>query len=442
MLSSLFTLQNHESSTTIVVRGILLLVMVGFGTVHEFLRRRRGRRVPHHHKPLVVGVFGAGAVGTVAGLKLLHSNQIRRVVLIGRSTLLEEVNRAGHRMTLLENFHGGINETFFVDDDRLQVVDGTQPHALECLLDCDVILVSTKTVDTSHVAADLARILPSNSTATIILLQNGLDNLSVLREYIRQENYPNIRILQAVVAFPAEWQARSTKFHINLRGGKIMVGNCNQALHRLRVQTLVQSWTKARLSSGEWSRIVLLKHIKLLSNLINPINALAGLTIPSQMIDRGYRVLLAMAMTEAASVLGQYDPTLQESMVDRWLFQITGGFIMPMLLTRLPDSLYRHQFGASAQEDPSAFGSCYKSSTLQDIERCRPKTEIDELCGLTVHYGRIHGIATPVHLTLMELIKEAERAQAGSPKLGSAELLQMVDRKRQQINEKDSINSK
>ncbi len=420
-----FLFQNYEATTIIAVWATTSATIFGLILFH-----RRCRSCQGGDEPLVVGVLGAGAVGTVAGLKLLHSDQIRRVVLVGRSTLEEQVKKAENQLTLHENYIGGSTKTYVADGIRLQVVDGTQEDALKCLVDCNVILIATKTVATSQVAADLAQKLPRNSTATIILLQNGLNNIATLRHTITAEEYPDVKILQAVVAFPAEWEEYSTNFQINLHGGKMFIEKCYQELHSSRVRTLIHSWTKANLTSTQSSRIVLLKYTKLLSNLINPLNALAGVSVPVQMMDREYRILLASAIMEATEVLGQYDAILAKSQIDKLLFQIAGGWIMPFLLTRLPDRFYRRIFGDAADGNDSAFGTNYKSSTLQDLERRRPKTEIDELCGATVRLAQTHGIATPVHSTLMDMIHEAEQAQKGSPKLRSDEVLRKIDSKR------------
>jgi 2-dehydropantoate 2-reductase len=64
------------------------------------------------------------------------------------------------------------------------------------------------------------------------------------------------------------------------------------------------------------------------------------------------------------------------------------------------------------QVDPEA-----RSSMWEDLER-RHLTEVDYLNGEIVRLGAAHGVPTPVNARLIELIRAAERAGQGSPRLG------------------------
>lgn len=334
-----------------------------------------------------------------------------------------------------------------MDGDRLQVLDGTKIDTLQsCLPECQVILVATKTVDTEKVAVDLAKAVPASCSATIVSLQNGLDNAEILKRELTPERFPNLRILTAVVAYPAEWETSSTTVHLNMKNGKIFIEKPQKQdhLHAQRIQILTDQWTSAGLASKSTSRIVALKYIKLLSNLINPLNALAGITVPQQMVDAGHRQLLADTIVEATTVLGRYDVDLKHQPFDCFLFRLVGGWIFPVMLRRLPDSFYQRKFRLAAaiaardqegqvevttqqgQQLPSGMGWRYKSSTLQDLERRRTQTEMIDLCGPTMKLGEENGVPTPIHSALFHMVEGAAEKQRGSPYWSADEIRRRI----------------
>ena len=437
-----------------VVAGVFTLT--GIWVAQRMLRSHRleASLSPSDSPPWTVGVIGAGAVGTIAGLKLLQGDSkanrkiIDKVVLVGRTALRQQIHNndnATPSLTVVEDFWGGSTTSFSVSKNpRLEVVDSTakdKKQELKRLLQsCHIILIATKTIHTRQVAKDLAGILKESESAstmvrTILSLQNGLHNAQILQEQL--ESFPNVECLASVVAFSAEWEQDSTRFHINLPGGKILMPPSNRkqnnsAIHCDRVQTLARLWTRANLHSQVTKLLRIVQYLKLLINLINPINALAGLPVPAQMLDSGYRRVLAETVREGADTVCRYDEALKERTIDRWIVWMIGCWIIPGLLTCLPEILFQvslRQRGASSSTAPVSnnnMGPNYKSSMLQDLERRRPRTEIDDLSGYIANLGQANDCPTPHNSKLCELIGQAEKAGIGSPRISSKDLCERL----------------
>jgi 2-dehydropantoate 2-reductase len=62
-----------------------------------------------------------------------------------------------------------------------------------------------------------------------------------------------------------------------------------------------------------------------------------------------------------------------------------------------------------------------RSSMWEDLTRGRP-TEVDDLNGAIVRLSDEIGVPAPLHRRIVTLVKDAERAQRGSPGLSGDEL--------------------
>ena len=109
-----------------------------------------------------IAVVGAGAVGGYFGGMLGRAGA--PVVMIGRGPFVEAVNKNG---LLLDTLH--FKETVRVEAaTEIAVARGA-----------DVVLFCVKTTDTTETARALAPLLSAN--ATIISMQNGVDNAEQIR---------------------------------------------------------------------------------------------------------------------------------------------------------------------------------------------------------------------------------------------------------------------
>src|SRR5690606_11829169 len=106
---------------------------------------------------------------------------------------------------------------------------------------------------------------------------------------------------------------------------------------------------------------------KLLLNLNNSVNALAGIPLKAELEQRGYREVFAACMEEALVALERAGlrPKVDVPLPPRWL---------PRVL-RLPTPAFRVVAARMIRMDPSA-----RSSMLEDLSSGRP-TEIDALNG-------------------------------------------------------------
>jgi 2-dehydropantoate 2-reductase len=140
---------------------------------------------------------------------------------------------------------------------------------------------------------------------------------------------------------------------------------------------------------------------KLILNLNNALNALAGVPLTQQLADRRWRLLLAAQIDEALAILklAGIRPAGVEG-VPPWA--------IPLIL-RLPDWLFRRVARRMLAIDPAA-----RSSMWEDLLRGRT-TEIDYLQGAILELAGKTGVATPVTERIVRLITDAESARIGSP---------------------------
>ena len=384
-------------------------------------------RVTKDKPCLRVGVLGAGAIGAVFGLRLssLRKRQpsseaiIDNVVLVGRrhGNLGQVVAKGKEEFTIVDNIthatetyriHKDFHVAFSDDDDS-----GDSLHA--GIRACNVLLVAVKTTATTSVANQLASILPKDSTMTIVSLQNGIRNADILQKAFLQ--HPNVQVLTSVVTLPAEWATGTTTFHINFSGGcTVEQPTCEP--HKSRIVTLVTALREAHLPSHTTTRdIKVVQYTKWMINLVNPINALAGQTVPETMAQRGYRLVLAAAVTEARHVILGKCCNQQFTWWQRGKLHFVST-VFALLLVYLPDFVWRWIF--------SHFGAQYKSSMLQDLERRRSRTEIQNFSGEIVQLSRNSNVKVPVNAALVKLVQNAEEAGKGSPQLSPQELMRLV----------------
>ena len=78
---------------------------------------------------------------------------------------------------------------------------------------------------------------------------------------------------------------------------------------------------------------------------------------------------------------------------------------------RLPDALFGTLLGGTMKIDPEA-----RSSMWEDLQRGR-RTEIDYLQGVIIAVADRHGLQVPLTRRIVALIRSAEAAGKGPPKL-------------------------
>jgi 2-dehydropantoate 2-reductase len=333
-----------------------------------------------------IGILGAGAIGSYLGGRLACRGE--DVVFVGR--LGSEVAEHGLSLSDLTGWKSSLSPE--------RVVYHAAPDALA---DRDVILVTVKSLHTESAAEPLAAIL--TKPTLLVSFQNGVGNASALARML-----PGHRVLAGMVPFNVLRKPRA-HFHLATSGALAIERAAGaedavaQALRRAGFEVHVHGDMEGVL----WS--------KLLFNLNNSINALAGVPLRDELSDRRYRLVLARSIREGLRCL-------KAAAIRPVRFGPMDPRFAPLVLS-LPDGLFRLVAGAMLRIDPEA-----RSSMWEDLERGRA-TEIEYLNGEILRLAERSGLGAPVNRRIRDLVKEAEAAKQGSPRISAENLLSTVAEK-------------
>src|SRR3954454_13360149 len=128
-----------------------------------------------------IGIAGAGSIGCFVGG--MHAVAGRRVALLARPRVIQEIENNGLRMTSFE----GLDRT--VSSNQLTLSENPSIFS-----DAGVVLVTVKSADTAEIADIIAKHAPAD--AVVVSLQNGIGNVAVLRQRL-----PGRRVLAGMVPF-------------------------------------------------------------------------------------------------------------------------------------------------------------------------------------------------------------------------------------------------
>jgi 2-dehydropantoate 2-reductase len=320
-----------------------------------------------------IGVAGAGSIGCFVGGMLAAGG--RRVALLARPRVIQEIEAGGLRLTSFEGLDRNIaaNQLTLSEDPKV-------------FADAAVVLVTVKSTDTPKIAEAIARHAPAD--AVVVSLQNGVGNVSVLRERL-----PGRRVLAGMVPFNVVAPGRG-RYHRATSGDIVVEQDDAGTAEQLTVPGLRMRAT-GNIAGVQWG--------KLLLNLNNALNALADLPLRQQLAQRAWRRLFADQMAEGLAAIKA------EGIKPVSSTPIPAGW-MPALL-RLPDAVFAVLLGGSMKIDPEA-----RSSMWEDLQRGRA-TEIDYLQGVITAIADRHGLQVPLSRRIVTLIKNAEAVGKGSPRL-------------------------
>ena len=142
---------------------------------------------------------------------------------------------------------------------------------------------------------------------------------------------------------------------------------------------------------------------KLLVNLNNALNALSDLPLRQQLAQRDWRRLFADQMAEGPRVVRPVSST-----------PVPAG-LTPHLLW-LPDAVFTTLLRGVMKVDPEA-----RSRMWEDLQRGR-RTEIDYLQGLIIAIAEPRGLQVPLSRRVLALVRAAEAAGDGAPKLAPEQI--------------------
>jgi 2-dehydropantoate 2-reductase len=320
-----------------------------------------------------IGIAGAGSIGCFVGGMVAAAG--RPVALLARPRVIAEIEGSGLRLTSFE----GLDRQIAAKELTLS----TDPAVFS---DAGVVLVTVKSADTPEIADLIAR--HARSGAVVVSLQNGVGNVSVLRERL-----PARRVLAGMVPFNVIAMGQG-RFHRATSGDIVIEQDDAGTAERLSVPGLTMR-ASSNIAGVQWG--------KLLVNLNNALNALADMPLRQQLAQRAWRMLFADQMAEGLAAIRA------EGIRPVSSTPIPAGWT-PALL-RLPDTLFGMLLGRTMKIDPQA-----RSSMWEDLKRGR-RTEIDYLQGVITGIADRRGLEVPLSRRIVALIKSAEAAGQGSPKL-------------------------
>ena len=320
-----------------------------------------------------IAVAGAGSIGCFVGG--MYAAAGRRVALLARARVISEIERCGLRLTSFEGLERQIAP------DRMTLSD--DPSIFN---DAGVVLVTVKSADTAEIAEVIASHAPAD--AVIVSLQNGVGNVSVLRERL-----PGHRVLAAMVPFNVIALGEG-RYH-RATSGDIVIERDDAGTAELLSVPGLKVRASANIAGVQWG--------KLLLNLNNALNALSGLPLSQQLKQRPWRRLFADQIAEGLAALKA------EGIRPVSSTPVPAG-LTPHLL-RLPDAIFAALLGGTMKIDPEA-----RSSMWQDLQHGR-RTEIDYLQGVIVEIADRRSVEVPLSRRVVELIRAAEARGKGSPGL-------------------------
>lgn len=295
-----------------------------------------------------IAVMGAGAVGCYFGGMLARAGA--PVTLITRRAQAEVIAREG---LFLDSIHF---------QECVAVGVSTQPEAVR---DAGLVLFCVKTVDTEEAARLLAPHLATG--ATVVSLQNGVDNVERIRAAAGMEALPAVVYVAAAMPEPGRVKHSGR--------GDLVLGH---ARRKDEVARVAEGFGRAGVPCRISEQIEGELWVKLIMNCAgNAVTALGRSSYGEVARHELARQVLLATANEALAVAR------------------AAGIRLPPV-----------DLAAAALKLAQDLGEA-TSSTAQDIARGK-RTEIDSLNGYIVRRGAELGVLTPVNQTLHALVKLLE----------------------------------
>ncbi len=328
-------------------------------------------------RPIVVA--GAGSIGCYVGGMLGAAG--RHVSLLARRRVIDEIQTNGLRLTSLD---GG--------DRRVAAAALGLTEGPAAMARAKIVLVAVKSLDTAAIADLIAA--HAQADAVIVSLQNGVDNVPLLRERL-----PERRVLAGMVPFNVV-SVGAGHLHRATSGDIVLERDDADTAAQLSVPGLTMA-SSDQMANVQWG--------KLLFNLNNAINALSNLPLREQLSQRPWRRILAAQVAEALAVMKA------AGIAPRTSTPLPPA-LLPFVL-RLPDAVFRAVAAQMLQIDPQA-----RSSMWEDLQQGR-RTEVDFLQGAIIRLAAQHGLQAPLSERIVALVKTAEGITKGSPGLNPEEIV-------------------
>ena len=304
-------------------------------------------------------VLGAGAIGCFIGGRLQAAGA--QVHFVGRPRVIDALRREGLTLTDLE----AAPVTLPAEALKLHA-EGPPGAAL--------VLLCVK----SGATAEAARSLPAGSL--VLSLQNGLSNAALAAAAGQ-----GLTVLPGMVPFNVA-ELGPGRYHRGTFG--TLAAQDHAGLRPwlpLFAAAGLPLTLHADLGPVQWG--------KLLLNLNNPVNALSGLPLRAQLLDRDYRYVLAALQSEALGVMR--DAGIRPARMT----PLPPGLLVHVL--RLPTWLFRIVAARMLKIDGQA-----RSSMADDLALGRT-TEVEALCGAVVRLARENKQKAPLNARMLLMLTSA-----------------------------------
>ncbi|MDN6885867.1 2-dehydropantoate 2-reductase [Variovorax sp. CAN2819] len=328
--------------------------------------------------PGEVLVMGAGTIGCFIGGSLAAAGV--PVTFVGRPRVLEKLAKHGLTLTDID----GAMHKLPADSLRLsgQVPAGARPS---------LVLLCVKSGATAEAAGELAFALPAGTA--VISLQNGISNCAAAAQ-----TGPSLNVRAGMVPYNVA-EIGPGAFH---RGTPGRLAAEDDAVLRPWLPVFERAGVPLDLHADllpvQWGKLML--------NLNNPVNALSGLPLREELMQRGYRRCFASLIDEALGIL-KVAGIAPAQVAAVPAHRLAG-------LLRLPDWIFRIVAARMLRIDAKA-----RSSMADDLALGR-RTEIDALSGEVVRLAQEHGLSAPRNSRMVSLLE----AWPQQPKRWTARQLQ------------------
>jgi 2-dehydropantoate 2-reductase len=307
--------------------------------------------------------MGAGSVGCYLG-GCLQADGVP-VTFVGRPRVLSALRSNGLRLTDLDDGEHRLAPA------ALDLQDSIPPRMAPAL-----VLLCVKSAATAQAARELGQRLPAGTT--VVSMQNGIGNAE-----IAAAQAPGLHVLPGMVPFNVAELAPG-HFHRGTTGRLA-------AQHAAALERWQRWFARAGLPLELHHDLRPVQWGKLLLNLNNPVNALSGLPLRAELLDRRYRCMLADLIDEALA-------TLRAAGIEPARLTPLPWPLLPKLL-RAPTPIFRVLAARMLRIDASA-----RSSMADDLAQGRP-TEIDAFCGEVVRLAARLGRGAPRNAEMIARIE-------------------------------------
>lgn len=327
-------------------------------------------------------IAGAGSIGCYVGGCLALAG--KSVTFLGRHRIVAALGQGGLTVVDLDGRSRRLAPADFLATD--------DPAA--ALREASVVLVCVKSGGTTEMAQLVSEHAPVG--APVVSLQNGVENVGRIAA-VAGNRHP---VVSGMVAFNVVIEDSDNIRVHRATDGDILIDAKFAELAAELAQEGLPVKPHADMKGVLWS--------KLLMNLNNALVALSDLPLAQELGNRDWRRILARQIDEALAVLDAADIKPAKLAV--------SPALLPAIL-RLPDWLFGIVAGRMLAVDPNA-----RASMWEDLVRGR-RTEIDEFQGAIIRLSAMtSGLPTPMLRRVVDAVRSAEEAGAGSPKLKPSDL--------------------